>query len=211
MSYSPTLSLETTFRRLAVPAALVMGLGLAGCSTTPRTHINPDSCERSDVTTYELGSTPVGTFSTGHVFATTRTDHGFSVACDKARRAVNLGMAKDPEKDSYISSALRVLIHFYNAAEAEVKKHVDARLSAFHKIRAADLPALELKVRKAELRAAGHNDDFACRVETDGVRRCKFIKEEEIKVDDPVTGASPAASAPPQLRDTGAPAPRAGS
>ena len=204
MSYSPTPSLENTFRRFAAPLALVTGLGLAGCSTTPRTHINPDSCERSDVTTHELGSTPAGTFSTGHVFATTRTDYGFSAACAQARSAVNLGMTKDPETDSYLSSALRVLIHFYNAAETEVKKHVDARLSAFYKMRAADLPALELKVRKAELRAAGHNDDFACRVEADGVRRCKFIKEEEIKIEDPVTGAG-AASAPP------APAPRAGS
>jgi hypothetical protein len=209
MRATPSASLEQTFRRLAAPTALILGLGLGGCSTTPRTHINPDSCERSDVTTYELGSTPVGTFSTGHVFATTRTDHGFSEACARARSAVNLGMTKDPEKDTYISSALRVLIHFYNAAEAEVKKHVDARLSAFHKLRAADLPALELSVRKAELRAAGHNDDFACRPEigTDGVRRCKFLREEQIKVDDPVTGASPAASAPPAR----APAPNAGS
>ena len=199
------------FRRFAAPAALVLGLGLGGCSTTPRTHINPDSCERSDVTTHELGSTPVGTFSTGHVFATTRTDHGFSVACDRARTAVNLGMKKDPEKDTYLSSALRVLIHFYNAAEAEVKKHVDARLSAFHKIRAADLPALELSVRKAELRANGHNDDFACRVEADGVRRCKFIKEEQIKVDDPITGASPATSSTTSAAPPRAPAPQAGS
>lgn len=196
-----TLQLQDAFLRFSRPIAFAGGLlTLVGCGT-PRYLVNPDSCETSTTTEFRLGETPVGVISTGQILTSSRVDHGFNDACERAKVAVRLGMTQDPEKGTYLSAALRVLIHFYNAAQEEVKRHVEARLATFHKIGVADLPKLELAVRKAELKAAGHNTDFGCRNETgsDGflVRKCGFIKEEEIKVEDPVTGAPAGAPPPP--------------
>ena len=195
MSFKPALSLETTFRRFSAPLVIASGLVLGGCAT-PRYIVNADSCETSTTTDFRLGETPVGVINTGQVYASSRVDHGFSKACDSAMSAVRIGMQKDPVKDTYLSSGLQLLITFYNQAEAEVKRHVEARLARFHQIGISQLPALELAVRKAELKAGGHNTEFDCRNDDKGLRHCRFRKEEELKIQDPLTG-TPAAASPP--------------
>ena len=196
MSFSPSFSLEATFRRFSAPLVIASGLVLAGCGTS-RYIVNADSCETSTTTDFRLGETPVGVISTGQVLANSRVDHGFSKACDTAMRAVRTGMQKDHDTGNHLSSALQFLITFYNQAEAEVKRHVEARLARFHQIGISQLPALELAVRKAELKAGGHNTEFDCRNYEKGARLCRFRKEEELKIQDPLTGAPAATAAPP--------------